>query len=339
MQNALTQAVRVSAALTYAAAVAACIWALGIDYQPAPHTGVLVCVWTAASAWVQRAVLLWVRRWDGLRREREGEKTVLEKESGRRAARRIQQIRFRPVPDSFSSPALSKARQLSVSALALVASLTALSLHGMPGSDSRQTAIQHAGAEVAVATVVKARLLEKEYDDDNPELVRGYVYELTVTVPGSPAQLATGRTTYHDPVREGGLLTAMWAPDDPSLGAYLGREEKLHRLAAGKWQPNLEGSIVNAIALILGLCLLPWVLLFSLGIAGGSLRKLPWSPVMQSVHAAVAVLAAYGCTPALRGEDPSGTAQALLQAGGWALVGGMIFSPLFSPIYAAVKRR
>ncbi|GGY05210.1 hypothetical protein [Streptomyces hiroshimensis] len=334
MQNALTQAVRASAAVTYAAVVAACIWAAGIDYQPAPHTGVLICVWTAAAAWVQRAVLLWVRRWDGLRKERAEVKAVLEKETGRRAARRVQQSRFRPVPDSFAGAALSKARQLCVSALALAASLTALSLHGMPGSDSRQTAIQHAGAETAVATVAEARLLEKQYDDDNPELVRGYVYELTVTVPGSPAKLATGRTTFHDPVREGGLLTAMWAPDDPSLGAYLGREEKLHRLAAGEWRPSLEGSIVNAIALIVGLCLLPFVLLFSLGINGGSLRRLPWSPVMQSVHAAVAVLAAYGCTPALRGEDPSGTAQALLQAGGWALVGGMIFSP----VYAVVKR-
>ncbi|MFC5147522.1 hypothetical protein [Streptomyces aureoversilis] len=335
MQNALTQAVRASAVLTYAAVVAACVWAAGIDYQPAPHTGVLICVWAAAAAWVQRAVLLWVRRWDGLRKERAEVKAVLEKETGRRAARRVQQSRFRPVPDSFASTALSKARQLAVSALALVASLTALSLHGMPGSDSRQTAIQHAGAEVAVATVVQARLLEKEYDDDNPELVRGYVYELTVTVPGSTAKLATGRTTYHDPVREGGLLTALWAPDDPSLGAYLGGEEKLRRLAAGKWQPNLEGSIVNAIALIVGLCLLPFVLLFSLAVGGPSLRALPWSPGMQSVHAAVAVLAAYGCTPALRGEDPSGTAQALLQAGGWVLLGGMIFSP----VYAVVKRR
>ncbi|MGK5732046.1 hypothetical protein [Streptomyces sp. URMC 124] len=334
MQNALTQAARASAILTYAAVVAACVWALGIDYQPAPHTGVLICVWTAAAAWVQRAVLLWVRRWYGLRREREDVKAVLETETGRRAARRVQQSRFRPVPDTFGSAGLSKARQLSFSALALAACLTALGLHGMPGSNSRQTAIQHAGAEVVVATVAEAHLLDKQYDDDNPELVRGYVYELKVTVPGSPVKLATGRTTYHDPVREGGLLTAMWAPDDPSLGAYLGRAEKLHRMAAGKWQPNLEGSIVNAIALIVGLCLLPWVLLFSLGIGGTTLRALPWSPVMQSVHAAVAVLVAYGCTPALNGEDPSGTAQALLQAGGWALVGGMIFSP----IYAVVRR-
>ncbi|WP_370417324.1 hypothetical protein AB8O64_01180 [Streptomyces sp. QH1-20] len=327
MQYVLTQAVRVSAGLAYAAGAAGFIWALGIDYQPAPHTGVLICVWAAAGFAVVRAVLLWVRRMHGRRPPRPAPAGV-SLEKGSCAVRRQGWDLFDAVPDG--SEGWAKVRRLAVNFLILAASMTAVTLPSLPERDSVTATLQRAGAEVANASVVEQpRVIRKRYDDDDRDLVVGYVVEMVVSVPHGPARLSLARVERSELPRVGERMSVLWSRGDPSLGGITGTASELHRLADTQWKVNLMGGNVWAgVALVFGLCMLPWVFLFALGLEGDTLQELAWSPGAQWVHALIILCAAYGYTPALTGHSAHGL-QALFQAGGWLLLAGMLFSPAY----------
>lgn len=330
MQNVLTQAVRVSAGLAFAAAATGFIWALGIDYQPAPHTGVLICVWAAAGFALVRAVLLWVRRVRG-RRLAQPAVAGVSLEKGSRASRRRDWDLLDAVP--YGSEGWAKARQLATNFLILAACMTAVTLPSLPEGDSLTAKLQRTGAEVADVTVVEQpRVIRKSYDDDDRDRVVGYVIEMVVSVPQGPARLTLGRVERSELPRTGERMSVLWSRENPSLGGITGTASELHRLADARWKVNPTGGNVWAgVALVFGLCMLPWVFLFALGLEGETLRELAWSPGVQSVHALIILCAAYGYTPALTGQSAHGL-QALFQAGGWLLIAGMLFSPAYQLI-------
>ncbi|MFI8943220.1 hypothetical protein [Streptomyces syringium] len=134
------------------------------------------------------------------------------------------------------------------------------------------------------------------------------------------------------PRRTGERMSVLWSRENPSLGGITGTASELHRLADAQWEMNPAGGNVWAgVALVFGLCMLPWVFLFALGLEGETLQELAWSPGVQSVHALIILCAAYGYTPALTGHSAHGL-QALFQAGDWLLIAGMLFSPAYQLI-------
>lgn len=326
MQVLLTRAVRGFAGLAYVSAAAACVWALGIDYQPPPHTGVLVCVWTAAGAAAVRAVLLWVRRWHGRRTASEWTKTV-SLEKGKRRAGAGTWDALEATPDA--SEGWIKLRQLAVNVLLLSASMTAVTLISLPKNDSLPSRLQHAHPQVATATIAEPpRITGKDYDDDYRDQVVGYYSKLKVSVPGGPARLSVGPIRTGKPPRVGEHLTVLWSPTAPSLGGYTGAPAELERLARARWQANLAAGPAMGIAAVFGLVMLPWVFCFAFGLEDDMLNEIAWSPGAQSVYALIFTGVAYGYTPTLVGEAAHGL-QNVLQLGGWLLLAFTIFAPVY----------
>ncbi|MET9361659.1 hypothetical protein ABZX93_12140 [Streptomyces sp. NPDC006632] len=328
---ALTHAVRAATVLTYVALAVGIVWALGIDSEPAPHTGVLICMWTAAGSAVARAALLWIRRAYGSRTARLAampEDRLWKQGQDIRLVREILQ----GVPDG--SEGWNKIRQLLANFALLAASLTAITLPGLPGQNSLPAALQRAGAEVTIATVTgQPEVVRKEYDDDRADLVVGYYSKLRVSVPGSADPLPAGPVRTSEPLKAGARMAVMWAPSKPALGAYAGPPAELKRLAQGKWEVDLfqggiDGDIRGLTAMIFGVCMLPWVFIFALCIDDDDmLRELAWSPVTQTVSACVVLGSAYGYSAALSGLPPNGL-QSFWQLGGWLLMAGLIFTPV-----------
>ncbi|MBZ4321116.1 hypothetical protein [Streptomyces huiliensis] len=331
IRDVLTHAIRLCAGVACAATLAACVWALGIDHQPAPHTGVLVCVWTAAGAMVVRAVLLWVRGVSGWYPEPE-DGVSLEKgaRSGRRGRRRREWDHDTP----YESDGWIRTRQVGANLLLLAAAMTTATFLGLPGRDAPQAALQRAGAEVATATIAEPpRVVGKDYDDDRPDRVVGYSSRLRVSVPGGPARLPVGPVHTGRPLRQGERLPVLWAPDAPSLGGYHAELRELRGLADQRWRVDLKAGGVDEgawamVAAIGGLCMLPWVFVFAFGPEPDQLSELAWSPISQSLRALVAVAVAYGCTAALAGY-PAHDLQAFCRGAGWFVLGGMIFTPVY----------
>ncbi|MEU1822012.1 hypothetical protein ABZ502_06070 [Streptomyces abikoensis] len=325
MQVLLTWAIRGFAGLTYVAAAAACVWALGIDYQPPPHTGVLVCVWTAAGSLIVRAVLLWVRRWHGIRTLPDWSKAVsLEKGKHRNRARTWDVLDATPDgPEGWI-----KFRQLAANVLLLSASMTAVTLINLPRNDSLPIRLQHAHPEVATATIAEPpRITGKDYDDDDRDRVVAYYSKVKVSVPGGPARLSVGPIRSSEPPRVGERLQVLWSPSSPSLGGYADSPDRLEHLAHAQWRANLTGGVSTAIAAVFGLVMLPWVFCFAFGLDDDLLNEIAWSPGTQSGYALILAGVAYGYTPALTGEASSGIQTPLLY-GGWLLLGFMILAPI-----------
>ncbi|MEU3352660.1 hypothetical protein [Streptomyces sp. NPDC037389] len=322
----LTWAVRGLAGLTFAAAAAACVWALGIDYQPPPHTGVLACVWTAAGSAIARAVLLWVRRWHGRRTAPEWA-TAVSLEKGRHRDHAWTWDALQGTPDAPER--WIKFRQLAVNVLLLSASMTAVTLISLPKNDGLPTRLQHARPEVATATIAEPpQITGKDYDDDYRDQVVAYYSKLKVSIPGGPARLSVGPIRTSKSPRVGERLTVLWSPTSPSLGGYSGTPARLERLAHTEWRANLTAGMSTGIAAVFGLVMLPWVFCFAFGPEDDTLNEIAWSPGAQSVYALSFAGVAYGYTPTLTGEAAHGL-QNLLQLGGWLLIGFMIFAPVY----------
>lgn len=142
----LTWSVRASAGLAYAAAAAACLWALAGDrHAPAPHTGVLVCVWAAVAFSVARAVLLGVRR-------RSAPGVTLEKGRAGRGS-------VPHVPPDHDSERWAKARQLAAWALVLLCSTATVTSFAPPGKAPATAGATAEAATQAVPWVVFALTL------------------------------------------------------------------------------------------------------------------------------------------------------------------------------------
>ncbi|MFI0912104.1 hypothetical protein [Streptomyces abikoensis] len=325
MQVLLTWAIRGCAGLAYAAAAAACVWALGIDYQPPPHTGVLVCVWTAAGSAVVRAMLLWIRRWHGIHTSPEWSKTVSLKKGRRRNRARTWDV-LDATPDGPEG--WIKFRQLAMNVLLLSASMTAVTLVSLPRNDSLPVRLQHAHPEVATATIAEPpKVTGKDYDDDDRDRVVAYYSKLKVSIPGGPARLSVGPIRSGKPPRVGDHIPVLWSPSSPSLGGYAGNPARLERLAHAQWQPSLTPGMSTGIAAVFGLVMLPWVFCFAFGLDDDMLNEIAWSPGAQSLYALIYTGVAYGYTSALAGEAAHGL-QSALRLGGWLLIAFMIFAPV-----------
>ncbi|MFE9369856.1 hypothetical protein ACFYM2_08790 [Streptomyces sp. NPDC006711] len=330
MLTTLTQAVRATTGLTYTATVVGLIWVLGIDTQPAPHTGVLVCLWVATGAITARAALLWIRQVYGRRRARRGSSGVrLTKEPDDAVATWDALYR---VPDA--SEGWSRARQLLANAALVAAAMTAVTLPFLPGRDSLVAAIQRADAEVMTATVSeRPQVVKKVHDDDDNEKVVGYYSKLRVSVPGATGPLSVGPVRSDKPFEVGARLPVMWSPSHPGLGAYTNSPTELKRLAQGSWVVDLTSSGASGpgamgLAFVFGLCMLPCVTLFAVGFDPDTLHGLAWSPIRQTVHALVLLGAAYAYTPALMGL-PHGGLVGLCQLGGWLPIAGLVLTPIW----------
>ncbi|GAA0430114.1 hypothetical protein [Streptomyces luteireticuli] len=334
---ALTRAVRASAGLTFAAAAVAIAWAWRVDARSAPHTGVLVCVWTAAGAAVARAALLWIRRLHGGRwaRAMAAEYAGVSLEKGPPDdPRAIWGAYAAPWDDEW----WVRTRQVGRNLLFVAAAVTVPFVLGLAGPESRQVAaLQLAGAEVATATVAEPpRVVRKEYDDDSGRVV-GYYTELSVSVPGSHARLAVGPVWTKEPQRAGQRIAVLWAPSDPGLGGYAASPAELHRLAKGEQTVDMQSAPIGEDVWrmaggIYGLVMLPWVFIFALGIDDDDLCEISWSPMTQTVHALFALSVAYGITPALSGRAAPGGLQGLCATASWFVLPLLIFTPVFRMI-------
>ncbi|MEU7040720.1 hypothetical protein AB0A77_06635 [Streptomyces varsoviensis] len=331
----LALAIRATAGLTYTAGIAALIWALGIDTQPAPHTGVLVLMWIETGSAVVRALLMWIRRFVGRRWTRPSASGVSLRKTHKTHKTHKKRVavwnELIEVPDE--SVGWAKARRLLVNVALLAASLTAVTLPSLPSQAGLPAALQRAGAEVTTATIVeRPEIVRKEYDEDNHDLVVSYYSKLRVSVPGGAERLVVGPVSSGKPFKVGSHIPVLWSPSNPALGGYTNSTAELKRLTENKWEINLTGSGFNddarvALAWIFGLCMLPWVFMFAFGIDGDLLSEMAWSPLTQSIHALVFLGAAYGATPALTGQPPNGL-QPFWQDAGWLLLAGLIFSPV-----------
>ncbi|MFI9235387.1 hypothetical protein [Streptomyces sp. NPDC053079] len=340
MQSALTQAVRATAGLTFVAATVACVWELANGKAPVPHTGVLVGVWTAALLSMARPVLLLVYRREvrRLHRKRLHHHSTagvpLEKDLSRQARRR--QERFEELPSSSGPEGWVKARQVAIWTLVLLCSLTAAtSSFGPPEPPGKQVAALHAaGARVSTATIAeKPRITTRHHDDEDDErIVTGYTADLVLSVHGGPGRLTAPHTYTPREPHTGQEVAVLWAADDLSLGGHVGERQELLRYAAGDWGDPVTDTVMQWV---------PWVLFvigvlalglpFSLIPYGKLLRRLAWSPLAQTAHAAAALVLAVGVTPDLAGCSASGTAAVCAAlapfvlpvtyfcTGGWAL--------------------
>ncbi|KOG85217.1 hypothetical protein [Streptomyces varsoviensis] len=328
----LALAIRATAGLTYTAGIAALIWALGIDTQPVPHTGVLVLMWIATGSAVVRALLMWIRRFVGRHRTRpSGSGVSLRKTHKTRKKRVAVWNELIEAPDE--SEGWAKARRLLVNVALLAASLTAAMLPSLPSQAGLPAALQRAGAEVTTATIAeRPEIVRKEYDEDNHDVVVSYYSKLRVSVPGGAERLVVGPVSSGKPFKVGSHIPVLWSPSNPALGGYTGSPAELKRLTENKWEINLTGSDVSddilvTAAWISGLVMLPWVFMFAFGIDGDVLSEMAWSPLTQTIHALVFLGAAYGSTPALTGQPPNGL-QSFWQVADWVLLAGLIFSPI-----------
>ncbi|MFE9413257.1 hypothetical protein ACFYN0_31375 [Streptomyces sp. NPDC006704] len=335
----LTQAVRVVAFLMYVTAASAVVWAMGMHSQPAPHTGVLVLVWTTVGLAVVRAALLWSRRWYGKSRDftAGGPGVSLRKSH---EAEPLGPASLDDMPYEVRGwledvprhePWWTKVRQLLVSAGLLAASLTGVLLASLPSQTSQLAQIQRSGAEVATGTITgQPDIVREEHNEDDYERIDAYYSNVRVSVPGAAEPLAVGPIRSSGRPEPGDPLMVLWSPSNPSLGGHTASPATLRRLAEGKWEITFhDGSDIDpqlAFAGAMVLILLPFIFAFAFCFDCDMLAATAWSPRIQTFHALVFAGAAYGYTAALTGQQPSAL-QDFLQASSWLLLAGLIFSP------------
>jgi hypothetical protein len=197
-----------------------------------------------------------------------------------------------------------------------------VALMSTPDWDDRVEALREAGAEVGVAKIVtEPGGVRADVDDD--DVVQGYSSRLVVSVPGGPERLAVNGAYTSEKPRKGTEVDVLWARSAPRLGGYVNETQDLSTIAAGRWEafPDSELGGVQLIAFILLVAVFGGVLtpIFTLVADADDLQELAWSPLAQTVRAALTAAVFLGWRPLLLGEQPQ-TVEALFAGGGFVLV-------------------
>ncbi|MFI0784919.1 hypothetical protein ACH4Q6_04870 [Streptomyces lydicus] len=214
------------------------------------------------------------------------------------------------------SPGWVRARTCAVWALVAFAAgaLVVPVLSGSPGP--KVTALQKAGATVSNATVVgRPTSLERDLSE---EVVRGYDADLVLSVPNGPGRLPVDGAYTHDRPHEGATVEVLWSPDAPQLGGVVHARRDLHLLARPHWQAGADsatgrGALFGLIAVTVVGLLLGTVLTFTSGTE--ALQELAWSPLAQTVRAAMTVGLYLAWLPMLTGDTPAHLVGLLASAG------------------------
>jgi hypothetical protein len=191
-----------------------------------------------------------------------------------------------------------------------------------PDWSERVEKMRAAGAEVGTATVVEQpRSVRKDVDDE--DVVQVYGSRLVVAVAGGPERLTVRGAYTNDKPRTGSEVDVLWARSAPDLGGYVNETKDLATIADARWKafPDDDSGGVALFSFILLTVVFGGVLtpVFTFPADADSLQELAWSPLAQTVRAALAVGVFWGWRPILLGHDAS-VPQLLFAGGGFVLV-------------------
>ncbi len=343
----LVWVVRLCALAGWAATAVACTWLLGVAPTPQPWNGPLVWGAVAAGCAVVRALALWALRVPAAvgwwRRRRPSSGVSLSKarhvdgsdgaDSSER--RRERSYRRRSRMDDWDDwegahelsfrgyEIWTKLRTAAVWMLVAFSS-GAFFVALLTGSEAggKAEALRDAGAEVSAATVVeKPAAVRADVDDE--DVVQGYSSRLVVSVAGGPERLTVKGAYTSEKPRKGSEVDVLWARSATQLGGFVHEGRDLPTIAEGRWKAfpdsELGGAMLFAfilLAVVFGGVLTP---VFSLVADADDLQKLAWSPLAQTVRAALAAAVFLGWRPLLLGEEPR-LAELLFAGGSFFLV-------------------
>ncbi|MFF8374485.1 hypothetical protein ACF05W_37645 [Streptomyces lydicus] len=202
-----------------------------------------------------------------------------------------------------SSPGWVKARTCAVWALVAFAAgaLLVPVLSGSPGPTV--AALQKAGATVSNATVVdRPTSVERDLSEG---AVRGYDADLVLSVPNGPGRLPVHGAYTRDRPGEGAAVEVLWSPGAPRLGGVVHARRDLHLFARPHWQAFADpatgrGALFGLVAVLSVGILMGAGLTFTSGT--DALEKLAWSPLAQTVRAAMTVAVYLAWLPMLTGH-------------------------------------
>ncbi|KOG30081.1 hypothetical protein [Streptomyces resistomycificus] len=331
----LVWSVRLCALGAWVATAVACTWLLGVAPTPQPWNGPVVWGAVAAGCAVVRALLLWVLRvpasvawWRRRRLRGAGTGTGAVSLSKERENNRGRWDDWSDWEDahelSFPGDEIwTKLRTAAVWVLVAFASgAVFVGMWSVSEAGGKAETLRDAGAEVSAATVVlEPGKVRADVDDEN--VVRGYSSRLVVSVPGGPERLTVkGAYTLGKP-RKGDEVDVLWARSATGLGGYVHEDRDLPMIAEGRWKafPDTDsgGMMLFAfilVAVVFGAVLTP---VFTLVADADDLQELAWSPLAQTVRAALTAGVFLGWRPLLLGEDPH-VVELLFAGGGFFLV-------------------
>ncbi|WP_217242856.1 hypothetical protein [Streptomyces sp. AC555_RSS877] len=322
----LVWVVRLCALAGWVATAVACTWLLGVAPTPQPWNGPLVWGAVAAGCAVVRALALWVLRvpaavawWHGRWRLLGGVSLSKEGSADRRRDDwdDVHELSFQ------GHEIWTKLRTAAVWMLVAFSS-GAFFVALLTGSEAggRAETLRDAGAEVSAATVVeKPTAVRTDVDDE--DVVQGYSSRLVVSVAGGPERLTVKGAYTSEKPRKGSEVDVLWARSATRLGGFVHEGRDLPTIAEGRWKAfpdsELGGAMLFAfilLAVVFGGVLTP---VFSLVADADDLQKLAWSPLAQTVRAALAAAVFLGWRPLLLGEEPR-LAELLFAGGSFFLV-------------------
>ncbi|MFF5517050.1 hypothetical protein [Streptomyces coeruleorubidus] len=322
--------VRLCALVGWVATAVACAWLLGVAPTPQPWNGPLVWGAVAAGCAVVRALALWGLRVPAAvawwrRRRRNGVSLSKERHSDRPGRRWGRWADWEDVHE-LSFPGHEIWIKLRTAAVWLLVAFSsgAMFVGLLTGSEpgGRAETLRDAGAEVSSATVVE-RPAAVRADVDDEDVVQGYSSRLVVSVAGGPERLTVKGAYTAEKPREGTEVDVMWARSATRLGGFVDEGRDLPTIAAGRWKAfpdsELGGMMLFAfilLAVVFGGVLTP---VFTLVAGADDLQELAWSPLAQTVRAALTAAVFLGWRPLLLGEQPQ-VAELLFAGGGFFLV-------------------
>ncbi|MEU0070721.1 hypothetical protein ABZ027_14445 [Streptomyces sp. NPDC006332] len=332
MRWVLVWAVRLCGLVGWVATAVACTWLLGAAPMPKPWEGPLVWGAVAAGCAVARALLLWAGRVLAAvarrRRSRGGDSpgVSLSKEGrGGGGGRWDDWDLDWEDAHELSFPGYETWAKLRTGAVWLLVAFASgaffTALLTSPDWDDRVEDLRDAGAEVSVATVVRAPGAVRA-DVDDEDAVQGYSSRLVVSVPGGPARLAVKGAYTQEKPREGAEVDVLWARSAQRLGGYVNETQDLPAIAERRWKAFPDGDLGGAalvafiVLMLFGAVLAP---VFSLVPDADDLQELAWSPWVQTVRAAVTAAVFLGWRPLLLGVEPH-LVEVLFAGGGFLLV-------------------
>ncbi|MFF0161651.1 hypothetical protein ACFYRY_29530 [Streptomyces sp. NPDC005263] len=335
MRWVLVWAVRLCGLVGWVATAVACTWLLGVAPTPKPWEGPLVWGAVAVACAVARALLLWVPRvvvGVARRRRRRGGDSPgvsLSKEKqgdgGGRWDRWDDWELDWGDPHDLSFHGWEVWAKLRTGAVWLLVAFASgaffVGILTSPDWDDRVEGLRDAGAEVSVATVMRAPEAVRA-DVDDEDAVQGYSSRLVVSVPGGPARLTVKGAYTEEKPREGAEVDVLWARSAQRLGGYVNETQDLPAIAERRWKAFPDGDLGSgALVAFIVLMLFGGILapVFSLVPDADDLQEVAWSPWVQTVRAAVAAAVFLGWRPLLLGEDPH-LVEALFAGGGFVLV-------------------
>ncbi|MFI8520985.1 hypothetical protein ACIGEZ_24655 [Streptomyces sp. NPDC085481] len=305
----LVWSVRITGVLAYAAAAVLAVWTAGLPTGALlPVPGLVTLSWTVVGLVWLRVVALWIwwsddnyywmpHHWTDARKTNAPtvslEKGVTPSRRERPGVfRRLASYEYESVPWVFLRQALVW--------LLVVVSVVALAGLGRSHTSQYVRSLVQAGAGYSAATVAEVADVRQMRNDEDE--VTGYHATLFLTLPDGSQVRSQGAYTKDKP-KPGSRVEVLWAPAAPELGGVVEDGAQLDRYLNRDWGLTLSGSAIALFPLLLVLaCMLPT----SVAAEADSLQEQAWSPIAQTVHAAVVTGVVLAALPYLSGTFSSG---------------------------------